>query len=59
MNEKLTLGASEAIRIAAAFFPVQLERQRDLAREIIQAINRCEADMASELIRRLKAEDSR
>ena len=52
--EHMTAAAIEAIRIAETFFPDDIPRQRDLAREIIAAINMCEADLAQEIIRRTR-----
>ena len=49
MAEQVSLEASEAIRIAETFFPNDLSRQRDLAREIVKAINLCHADFAQEI----------
>jgi hypothetical protein len=54
MAEQMTTGAREAIRIAGSIFPTDLMRQRDLAREIISAINLCEEEFAKELIRKLR-----
>lgn len=54
MSEQMTVEATEAIRIAKDFFPNDLLRQRDLAREIVKAINLCEADLAQDIIRRMK-----
>jgi hypothetical protein len=53
MAEQMTTGAREAIRIAESIFPRDLTRQRDLARQIIGAINLCEAEFAQEIIRRM------
>jgi hypothetical protein len=53
MSEQMTTGAREAIRIAESIFPRDLTRQRDLARQIIGAINLCEAEFAQEIIRRM------
>lgn len=50
----MTAAATEAIRIAETFFPNDLSRQQDLAREIVAAINSCEADLAHEIIQRVK-----
>lgn len=54
MAETMTTGACEAIRIAEKIFPKDLTRQRDLAREIIDAISLCENEFAQEIIRRIK-----
>jgi hypothetical protein len=53
----MTTGASEAIRIAETFYPDDLIRQRDLAREIIAAINLCESQFADEIIKSLPSSD--
>jgi hypothetical protein len=54
-SEQMTTGAREAIRIAESIFPTDLTRQRDLAREIIGAINLCEAEFAQEIMRRMRS----
>lgn len=54
MSEHMTAASTEAIRIAETFFPDDISRQRDLAREIVAAIYMCEADLAQEIIRRTK-----
>lgn len=58
MTEQMTTGAREAIRIAESIFPRDLTRQRDLAREIIGAINLCEAEFAREIMRRVRSNAS-
>lgn len=55
MIEQMTTGAREAIRIAEMVFPADMIRQKGLAKEIIGAINLCEAELAEEIIQRLKA----
>lgn len=52
-ERKMSTGAREAIRIAERFVPDDLERQRDLAREIVGAIGLCEAEFAAEIVRSL------
>jgi hypothetical protein len=56
MAEQMTAGAMEAIRIAESFFPKDMDRQRELARAIIQAIGKCETDFAQEIICKLRAQ---
>lgn len=53
-SEQLTTGARESIRIAEMVFPDDMRRQKALAKEIIGAINLCEAEFAQEIIGRLK-----
>lgn len=55
MTEQMTTGAREAIRIAEMVFPFDMRRQKGLAKEIIGAINLCEAELAEEIIQRLKS----
>lgn len=54
MSEQMTTGAREAIRIAEWIFPADIDRQKSLATEIINAINLCEAEFAQEIIRQMK-----
>jgi hypothetical protein len=54
MSEQINTGAREAIRIAEKIFPDDMTRQRDLARDIIGAINLCENEFAQEIIGRMK-----
>lgn len=58
MSESMTTGAREAIRIAEKIFPTDMRRQRDLARDIIGAINLCEAEFGEEIVRRLSKRPS-
>jgi hypothetical protein len=55
---EMTLGARRAISIAEKIFPRDIGRQRDLARDIIDAIGLCESEFAAEIIQRMKAQDS-
>lgn len=54
MVEHISVAATEAIRIAAAFFPSDMVRQEALAKEIITAINLCEIDLGQEIMRRVR-----
>ncbi len=51
----MDIEAREAIRIAQAFIPDDLERQRALATEIVGAINLCQADLAHDIMRKARA----
>jgi DnaJ-domain-containing protein 1 len=53
---EMTNGARRAIYIAEKIFPNDLARQRDLARDIIDAINLCESEFAQEIIQRMRVE---
>lgn len=52
---EMTTGAKLAIHIAEKTFPADLIRQRDLARDIIDAINLSEAEFAREIIQKIKS----
>jgi hypothetical protein len=58
-DHDMTTGAREAIRIAEETFPADMRRQEALAKEIINAINLCEAEMAEEIIQRIQAGETR
>lgn len=53
MTEPLTTAAREAIRIAETYLPDDLRRQADLAKEIVAAINLCEAELGEAIVRRI------
>ena len=59
MSDNLATGAREAIRIAEKYEPADLTRQRDMARDIIGAINLCEAELAAEIIVRINSQAKR
>ena len=51
-----TTAATEAIRIAETYLPkAGWERQKALAMEIVAAIELCEAELAADIMQRLKA----
>ena len=52
---EMTPGARRAISIAEKIFPDDLVRQRDLARDIIDAIGLCESEFAQEIVQRLRS----
>jgi hypothetical protein len=54
-DQDMTTGAREAIRIAEKTFPADMRRQEALAKEIINAINLCESELADEIIQRVRA----
>lgn len=50
----MTTAATEAIRIAEKYLPkASIERQKELAMEIVDAINLSEAEFTDEITRRL------
>lgn len=55
MGEHMTTAATEAIRIAETYLPrAGWKRQKELAKEIVNAINLCEAELAEDITNRLK-----
>lgn len=51
----MTTAATEAIRIAEKWLPkTGWERQKELALEIVAAIELCEAELADDVARRLR-----
>lgn len=53
VSEPISTAAREAIRIAETFVPLDLVRQKALAMEIVNLINRCEAELVAEIQRRI------
>ena len=54
MVDVMTTAATEAIRIAEKWLPkASLKRQKELAMEIVEAINLCEAELGEDIARRL------
>lgn len=57
VDHVMTTAATEAIRIAEKWLPkAKWERQKELALEIVAAIELCEAELAEDISRRLKQE---
>lgn len=55
MSEVMTTAATEAIRIAETYLPrAGWKRQKALAQEIVKAIELCEAELADDIIKRMK-----
>lgn len=54
MTEMLS-SAREAIRIAGKFFPADMRRQEDLAKEIVKAIELCEFELGMDILRQARA----
>jgi hypothetical protein len=53
----MTTAATEAIRIAEKWLPkARWERQKELALEIVAAIELCEAEFGDDICRRLQKE---
>lgn len=56
MTGHMTTAATEAIRIAEKWLPgAPWRHQKELAQEIVAAINLCEAELGDELVVKLKA----
>jgi hypothetical protein len=54
-HEPLCTAAREAIRIADSYLPrAPMKRRKALATEIVNTINRCEAELAEDIMRRVK-----
>lgn len=51
---KIVTSAREAIRIAESYFPTDLRRQENLAKDIVEAIERCELELGLDIMRRVK-----
>lgn len=52
---KMLTSAREAIRIAEKFFPADMRRQEDLAKEIAKAIELCEFELGTDILRQARA----
>ncbi len=51
--------AREAIRIAEMYFPTDLRRQMDLAKDIVKAIELCELELGRDIIHRVQSQGAR
>ena len=52
-HSEQSMEATQAIQIAEKYFPADLGRQMSLAKDILDAINLCESDMAMEIVGRI------
>lgn len=55
-HEPMNTAAREAVRIADAYLPrAPMKRRQALAKEIVTAISKCEAELADDILRRATA----